>query len=227
MARDVPEQSADMRSWYARAADGYGAVLVLLTAVFVLVGVSDNPVGFTGLVLCASGALVLSYRASGVRPTVMRAVFVLTALLALSALVTGPSGDTYTSLPTPILLAVLVGAGPIVIVRGILGHERVSRDTILGAVCGYVYLGLVFEFVYAALAGLDPDPFFSSGAEVTFSSLNYFSFVTLTTLGYGDLTPAGSVARQIATIEAMAGQIYLVTLIARLVGLFSGRRFKT
>ena len=114
-----------------------------------------------------------------------------------------------------------------VILRTVLAHSRVTSNTIYGAICVYLLLGLVFAFGFSFLYGVDAHTLRMATnpqsttlpVERQFSTMLYFSFVTLTTVGYGDVTPVSAVARSLALLEAVLGQLYLVVLIARLVGL--------
>jgi hypothetical protein len=112
------------------------------------------------------------------------------------------------------------------ILRAILaGH--VSGDAIFGAVCGYLLLGIIWALLYSAIETAWPGSFSESAAlksldgkaTVDRNILTYYSFITLATVGYGDVTPVAPLARTLAWIEAIAGQIYLATLVAGLVGL--------
>ena len=106
--------------------------------------------------------------------------------------------------------------------------RRVSIDTINAALCVYLLLGILFAFTYSIVDTLEPGSFksaaFEEGAafmkftQASFYPL-YFSLVTLTTLGYGDVVPVSRAASMLAVLEAMTGQIYLAVLVARLVGL--------
>jgi hypothetical protein len=108
------------------------------------------------------------------------------------------------------------------IVRSIL-MGRVTRHAILGAVCGYLLLGIVWSLLYTAVETLAPRSFriAGSGGEsgpADHGTLSYYSFVTLSTVGYGDITPTTPLARTLSWIEAVAGQLYLAVLVAGLVG---------
>ena len=117
-----------------------------------------------------------------------------------------------------VLLGVLVIITPAVILRRIFSHLVISGQTVLGAICAYLLLGMAFAFAYHALWALDPDTFKGDLGPSPQFGLLYFSYVTLATLGYGDVVPVGQLARSFAMIEALVGQIFLVTLVAALVG---------
>ena len=83
---------------------------------------------------------------------------------------------------------------------------------------------MTFAFLYAAINGLGGSPFFSQTSHATTAEFLYFSFVTQTTVGYGDFTAAGGLGRTLAVLEAVTGQLYLVTVIALLVSRLSSPR---
>jgi hypothetical protein len=117
-------------------------------------------------------------------------------------------------------VALLVGATlPITVVR-VLKHRRVTQETVLGALCCYVLVGLTFAFVYLAVSEFRDAPFFVQPGEHVQSEYVYFSFVTLTTLGFGDLSPSVGLPQALTALEALLGQVFLVTLVARLVTLW-------
>lgn len=114
------------------------------------------------------------------------------------------------------------------VMRAVVRNERVTGDKIVASVCGYLLLGTCWSIAYALIEAASPGAFALTGAGGDLTSLGpraltselaYFSFVTLTTLGYGDITPISPQAQTLAWMEAGAGQIYLTVLVARLVGL--------
>jgi Ion channel len=109
-----------------------------------------------------------------------------------------------------------------VIVRRVLAQPEVSLQSIYGAVSAYVIIGLMFAAVYGAINQFTAGDFFVQISMPTLKTFQYFSFTTLTTLGYGDYTTAQSGGQAIAVMEAVAGQIFLATLVARLVAGFRG-----
>jgi hypothetical protein len=128
------------------------------------------------------------------------------------------SGDL--AIPSLLLTLVTIGA----VARRIWLHVEISVITVLGALCIYVLLGLSFAFVFNAVGNLGPQPFFASQERGTRSDYIYFSFITIATVGYGDLTPQGGLGRALAVTEGLLGQIYLVTAVAALVSNIGRRR---
>jgi hypothetical protein len=102
--------------------------------------------------------------------------------------------------------------------EGRVGGERISA-----ALCVYMLVGIAFGGFFATLDQLAPDSLVqsASGEVLGTDGAIYFSFVTLATLGYGDVVPASGPARALAMLEAVFGQLYLVVLVARLVSLYS------
>jgi hypothetical protein len=108
----------------------------------------------------------------------------------------------------------------VVIVRQVLSQREVTVQSIYGAISAYLIIGLMFAAFYAAAYYLGPKPFFASHQTGSVSIFQYFSFTTLTTLGYGDYTAFQSGGRAVAMLEAMTGQIFLSVLVAKLVSSF-------
>jgi hypothetical protein len=111
------------------------------------------------------------------------------------------------------------------IVQSIFTSRDVSLDSIFGAICGYLLLGVAWALTYAMIHTADPGSFQFSDSirqpmeqgDYSRNVFIYYSFVTLTTVGYGDVTPASMPARTLSWIEAMTGQLYLAILIAGLM----------
>jgi len=105
--------------------------------------------------------------------------------------------------------------------------KEVTRDIIGMALCTYVLLGALWMLFYIPVAAWDPDAFRFVTEHTTRDlspALTYFSYVTLTTLGYGDIIPTSELARSLAILEAMTGTLFLAVLISRLVGTYSSNR---
>ncbi len=127
------------------------------------------------------------------------------------------AGAALASLWTALILLLAV----FFIVRQVLGQHEITEQSIYGALSAYMMIGLLFAAVYVAVWRFSPHPpFFSHGETEDTKTFQYFSFTTLTTLGYGDFTAAGDGGRAFAVLEAMIGQMFLATLVARLVAGF-------
>ena len=115
----------------------------------------------------------------------------------------------------------LVAFAPPAVVIGVLRNLRatgtVTVTVVAGVLCLYLLVGLFFAFTYIAIQNLGGAPFFSNGAAATSSRSVYFSFVTMTTVGYGDFTARTNLGHTLAVSEALLGQIYLVTVVAAIV----------
>jgi hypothetical protein len=117
--------------------------------------------------------------------------------------------------------AALVSLGPPAIALGIIRDLRetgqVRLTAVMGVLCLYLLIGMFFAFTYGAINQLGGDPFFAGGQEATGSTCLYFSFITLTTVGYGDFVARTDLGHTLALIEALIGQIYLVTVVSLIV----------
>jgi Ion channel len=116
--------------------------------------------------------------------------------------------------------AMMLLFGVVLIVRRVLAQPTVTLQSIFGAISAYMIIGLMFAAVFSAMNKFGNGTFFAGGRTGNVKTFQYFSFTTLTTLGYGDYTAAGSGGQAVAVIEAMLGQIFLATLVARLVAAF-------
>ena len=112
------------------------------------------------------------------------------------------------------------------VLRQILTNTKVDLNRIAGAFCAYLMLGFIWSAAYMILFAIDPGSFQGLpqiGNDLRLMDFQYFSFVTITTLGYGDVAPVSNVARALAAAEAVTGQIYLAVLVAALVGAYVAR----
>ncbi len=120
------------------------------------------------------------------------------------------------------LQAVFAGFLVVLWMHSVLTSRTVSANTLCRAVSVYLLIGLAWASMYAIVSLLDSAAISSSTEQaLTWNHCVYFSFVTLTTLGYGDVTPVSPYARSLVMVEAVIGPMYLAILIARLVGLYT------
>jgi voltage-gated potassium channel len=123
----------------------------------------------------------------------------------------------------------LLGFTTLIMFNSLLQTDHVSQDTIVGGICVFLLVGLCFTMIFILMTDLSPGALAEEGHAIVRSALDssahattllYFSFVTLTTLGYGDVVPHSDMARMFAVAEALIGQLYLVVFLARLVALY-------
>lgn len=214
------------RSFLARrtGTDDFGIVLSLLVTAYVAFALSsDQWVEILVLVLYLF-TLGLAVRTSQPMPhqrRFVRIVLVVSALVALVALVALPQ-PTADGVLDGVVCVILMTA-LVVILDRILRRTAVTVQSLAGALSAYLIIGMFFASLFGVIDVLTPGPFFASGEAANARSFQYFSYTTLTTLGYGDYTAALFPGRSIATFEALVGQVFLAVLVARLVAAFHGR----
>jgi Ion channel len=207
------------------ATHSYWAVLVAIIAGFLFAGLAPDAAWATSvLVLVETGTLVLALRTSGWRVTESRVVLVLVVVgvSAAAANLVWRGNALLTVLD--ILTGLLTLALGIVIAIGAVEQGEVNSKSVAGAICVYVLIGMFFLYLYGAIAVLGHGSFFAQGTDGTRAIRLYFSYVTLATLGYGDYTPAGNLGHTFAVLEALIGQLFLVTVVAVVVARLGGRR---
>ena len=196
----------------------FGIVLALLLAtfVFLMTGASSSWAHVVTVLLTGTTLLSALFAAevSARYVRIAGALTVVAFVASLSAAVIGgPAGEGATAL----LDAMLFTIAPVAIVRTVARRRVIDVQTVLAALCVYVFIGMVWGFVYTAIGYFTSSPFFVQQPTATSADYLYFSFVTQLTVGYGDLTARGNLARAGAVLEALLGQLYLVTIVALLV----------
>ena len=207
----------------------YGETLLLLFITFFFIGSAPSAkwVAFV-TVLIESVTLLVVLTASGAH----RILYTVSLIAIFCGVVSSGAALFMTShavaASSAVLNAFLVFVAPAVIIRGIAARRVVDVRTVLAALCLYVMMGLFFSTVYGALEAASHHAFFVQVQDAHAQDFLYFSFITITTVGYGDLTAARGFGRTLAAFEAMVGQFYLVTVVALLVSnmgpLFSGKK---
>jgi hypothetical protein len=198
----------------------YGLLLLVLIGTYLFSAFSGTHLTTEIQIGLFAVVLLLGMRSSplpGRWPLVLSAVTVTGSVGALAAALTGtPSGEGAAELWKALVLLMTA----VVVVRRVLAKPTVTIQSIYGALSAYLIVGLMFAACYAAFQRLGTENFFADNQPVNTQTLQYFSFTTLTTLGYGDFTAARNGGRSIAVLEAMAGQVFLATLVARLVSAY-------
>ena len=221
----------------SRALDRF-SLLLALTAVSVvalsLVDLGDPGagVGTEVAVLVSSFLVALTFsvalRTSGLARRWQRVVDVLLAVALLTLglvilvdfVVARPVVGIDTATP-PVVLVVLAVLAPVVVVRRLLRHHRITRATLFAALSAYLLIAVAFFYAFLVVDSYGPSFF---GEDEPTTSFMYFSLTSITTVGYGDLSPATPPGRLLATSEAVLGQVYLVTVVAFTVSLLGEER---
>jgi Ion channel len=205
----------------ARAPDSYMLLLGLLVVDYVSLNV-DWSGHAAVLVRAALFALtvLLAFRTSRVPAVIQRVVQAVVAVAFVVAIGTTFAGGDRADGAQIILISMLVLASPVAIGWRILHHQRVSRETIAGAICIYVLIGLIFANFDYGIQLASGNAFFAQPGQHGLPDFAYFSYITMATVGYGDLTPAPGLPRTMAVLDALVGQVFLVVLLARLVSLY-------
>jgi hypothetical protein len=201
-----------------RSADSYGLVLLLIVVTYVLAIALSERWGATIVVFAQIGTVRLALRTS-----VARRVLLVTANVLFAAAAVGAVVNLFTHHESDLRPFVFVASSllyvvaPVSIVRHLAYRREVDQETMLGALSAYLLIGMAFAFAYRFLGAVQTDPFFGADGEGTVSQVLFFSFVTLTTTGYGNLVPAGNPGQSLAVLEALLGQLFLVTAVGKIV----------
>lgn len=203
----------------------YGLLLICLFVLFIVMGVaSGGPWQNVLITALAAATLILALRAGEVRPR-LTAIFTVIALglvVVVAVLAAAGVSNAATSRVTACALVAIAPPAIVVgVVRGLRERGGATVQAIMGVLCVYLLMGMIYAFLYGSIDRLGGDPFFAGGAASTVSNCLYFSFTTMTTVGYGDLTARSNLGHTLAVSEALIGQIYLVTVVAVLVSGFT------
>ena len=197
----------------------FGLVLIAITASFMVEGTLSGS-GWAQVVVTTllGTTLLLTFWAADMPPDRLRLAAAGVAVLILAVIVTVAIGDRTAVGIGRLADAALVALAPpmlaVGMIRSVRRHRAVTIEAVLGGLALYVLVGMLFAFVYGAVDNLGGEPFFASGVEATPAHCSYFSFSTLTTVGFGDLTARSDFGRTLAVFEALVGSLYLVTVVS-------------
>lgn len=204
----------------------YPLVLLLVIVTYAVSLAAEGLLGASVAAFLQVAAVSLSLRHSGASRKVVGLSLSL-LLFATVAVVVVALVPAVTKVPTTAALwalytlnAALYVIAPLSILRDVASATRVDGDMIVGTVAAYLQIGILFAFVYRLLAGLTtafPTP-------VHTADLLFFSFVTLSTTGYGNLVPVGWAAETTAVIEVVIGQFFLIAAVGKIVTVWVPRR---
>lgn len=198
--------------------DDFGLALLLIIATVVVISLGQGRLGQMISVGLSGFTLLFVLHTSGARRRPFRAAVVIVVLAVAGAALALVVGVEYGAAAASLIGLLLAFVAPLVILQRILKSPVITVRLVLGALAIYLLLGLAYSYLYPLIAFVTDVPFFVQTSSPEDIDFVYFSYVTLTTVGYGDFTAATSTGRMIAVSEALTGQLYLVSAVALLVG---------
>lgn len=221
----------------SRGVDRFGLLLLVTVGSAIMLSLVDlgtdpsglgSKIGLITVTVLVSVTLLLALRASGVARRYRRIANVVIVIGMVATFISvlfdilPESADQAASRGPAITWLLLSIASPVFVARRVLSHRKASVQTLMGAVSAYLLIALAFQFIFLAIDAFWPGQFFGQAEPTT--TYMYFSLVTITTLGYGDLTAVEPLGRLMSTGEAVLGQVYLVVFVGFIVGIFVSQR---
>jgi hypothetical protein len=228
-----PEASVQIGGGRLLKRDLYAMVFVLILATIIAsAALGDGAWGLIATLVLQATTLWIALRASDIGTKAQLFTVAVAGLVIVSV---AAAILTHNLQPARIAstatMVLLVGITPVVIVRELVKRPVINLTTVMGAADIYLLFGLFFAMVYNLMGAIAShgassalEAFFYSSRPLTQSDFIYYSYVTLTTVGFGDVTAASSLGRMLSVTEALIGQLYLVTVVALLVGNFGRSR---
>jgi hypothetical protein len=199
----------------------YGLLLIVAVLSLIVQGViGPSAVQQVVVTLLAGAILLLALRAARLSPRLIRVASAIAIAALIVSIVKATAGGIGEGAARS-MNAALIALGPPAIVVGLVRDLReigtVRVQALFGVLSLYMLIGMAFGFVYGAIDYFGGDPFFAAGQSATVSNCLYFSFITLSTVGYGDFVARTDLGHTLAVFEALIGQIYLVTVVSLIV----------
>jgi hypothetical protein len=219
---------SDAKEMGRRARERYGVLLGAIVIAFAVEGIAEPAKWEQILITFLLGVtLLLAFFAADVKPKFMRPAIAVVAALILLSVVEALNGNLEGG-STRVANALLVLLAPPAIIVGVLrslrARQAVTLEAVFGVLCVYILVGMFFAFAYGAVDRYGGAPFFAGDQSGTTAHFLYFSFTSLTTVGYGDLTARTNLGHTLAVSEALLGQVYLVTVVSLIVANLGRRR---
>ena len=226
---------ADVHGWKPRFRISYGALLLILVAILLLM----PPLVEAGYGLLVVSTLFPALFVIGLFSVIEHRLLRLAALPLTVLVIAGDAlvlaFDYQLPLATRFVDIAFLITVVVAILIDVMRSEQVTSDTILGGICVYLLIAMFFFMLYSSLELLTPGSFVGVEGRVgdavggarplgRYPDLLYYSLVTMTTLGFGDITPVGALPRVLSAAEAVIGQLFVAILIARLVALHISQR---
>ena len=197
----------------------FGPVLLsILATIAVTVAAPETKTWATVLAVMLGGTLWLAFLAAGASRKVVWAGLVAWIVASGVMGVAAASDASFRNSLGPILNMVLIAAAAVAILRNLVQRGTITMSSVGGVLAVYLLIGLFFTYVYDSIGAITHADPLQGEAPIDLSAELYFTFVTQTTVGYGDYTPATNLVRGVAITQALVGQLYLVSVVALVVG---------
>jgi hypothetical protein len=193
------------------------SAILILICILTFAFAADGVVGRFVVVALQGLTLIVILRSSEAKPRTVRIAGLVTLFALVGVALSASVGGKVAEAGPGIIGAMLALVGPIVIARRLFRQEAINFRTIAGAVCIYLLAGLFFALLYWTMGAVQSKGFFVQVNPGSSTDFVYYSFITLTTVGYGDFTAASDIGRLSSVVEALFGQLYLVSVVALLV----------
>ncbi len=209
----------------------YTQLLITLIANFILAPFLRGDIGELALSLISLYAIIIIVRTFSLKPKLFKLYSSIALLTFILEIVGRMELSNLPQIAFLLLIQVVyilyLGIAAYLILHDILLSQQITIDTIRGGICVYLLIGFVWALLYGITASLDSNAFSQPIIEVeSYGRAVYFSFTTLTTLGYGDIIPVSPLAKMLTNLEAIIGQLYPAILIAILVGGYLSQKSK-
>jgi hypothetical protein len=206
----------------------YGLLLLAIMSAFFVQGIAQpGPWEQVVVTVLLALTLLLSLWAANSVPTLMLLALVIAVLLVVVSIAEAIAGNVEGAGARLANLFLVVLAPPAIVfgvVRSLRAHSGVTVEAVFGVLCLYILVGMGFALLYGAVANFNDGVFFADGKAASSARCLYYSFTTLTTVGYGDYTAASNLGHTLSNLEALIGQIYLVTVVSVIVSNLRPRR---
>ena len=203
--------------------DRYGVLFLLILASMLLTAANTNWLRIVATIILG-GTVLFAFLASRAGRRAWRFAVVFIPIAVVLGIVGRLDDARWAQLTAAIVSLVLPIAAIGALGQRIIKEKTVSGRTILGLLSVYLLIGMTFASLYVTIAVASREPFFAQTQHAQPVDFTYFSYITIATVGYGDLTPANPLPRMLAAIEGLTGQLYLVTVVAVAVSRVRTRR---
>ncbi len=228
----MPQELTARRLTELKGSYRYGLVLALaLVSTGIQMLLPDTPAAWLAQALLMAATVITALYAEDATRAQWRRVgtFVGLSVVGLIAATIAGRGQAERTIMFS-LSGILAAAGAVIVARGVVDGIRVERrvtlHSVMGALTVYLLAGLIFAFGYGVMDAIAGSPVLSHIGGDKHAEEVYFSFITLTTVGYGDIAPVARAARMTSVFEALFGQLYLVTIVAVIVSNVGARRVR-